>query len=94
MAKKKTIQNKTNSWSQPKWVYDMKVWGIGSLVVIVALLVAIFHKNDASGFCLSERDTYYYNKALAQVQEVDSIWNSISTNATPKQLQQLIYKIY
>ena len=93
MAKKKTIKNKTNSWSQPKWVYDMKVWGIGSLVVVVALLVAIFHKNDASEFCLSERDTYYYNKALAQVQEVDSIWNAISSNATSKQLQQLITKI-
>ena len=93
MAKKKTIKKKTNSWSMPEWVYDVKVWGIASLVVIVALVVAIFQKNNASEFCLSERDTYYYNKALAQVQEVDSIWNAISSNATSKQLQQLITKI-
>ncbi len=93
MAKKKTIKKKTNSLSMPEWVYDVKVWGIASLVVIVALVVAIFQKNNASEFCLSERDTYYYNKALAQVLEVDSIWNAISSNATSKQLQQLITKI-
>ena len=93
MAKKKIIKKKTNSYSMPKWVYDMKLWGIGSLVIIVALVVTIFQKNDVSEFCLSERDIYYYNKALAQVQEVDSIWNAISSNATQKQLQQLITKI-
>ena len=93
MAKKKTIKKKTNSWSMPEWVYDVKVWGIASLVVIVALVVTVFQKNNASEFCLSERDTYYYNKSLAQVQEVDSIWNAISSNATSKQLQQLITKI-
>ena len=93
MAKKKTIKKKTNSLSMPEWVYDVKVWGIASLVVIVALVVAIFQKNNASEFCLSEKDTYYYNKALAQVLEVDSIWNAISSNATSKQLQQLITKI-
>ena len=77
----------------PTWVYDVKVWGICFLVAIVALLVAIFQKDDASKFQLSERDAYYYNNALLQMQEVDSIWNAISTNASLKQLQQLIYKI-
>ena len=93
MAKKRTTKKKKSTYSMPIWVYDVKVWGICSLVVIVAVLIVIFQKNNSSEFDLSERDTYYYNKALAQVQEVDSIWNSISTNATPKQLQQLIYKI-
>ena len=93
MAKKRTTKKKKSTYSMPTGVYDVKVWGICSLVVIVAVLIVIFQKNNSSEFDLSERDTYYYNKALAQVQEVDSIWNSISTNATPKQLQQLIYKI-
>ena len=94
MAKKRTTKKNTkaNAWGMPTWVYNAKIWGIGSFVVIVALLFANYH-NDDSEFNLSERDTYYYKKALAQVQEVDSIWNVISLNATPKQLQQLISKI-
>ena len=93
MAKKRTTKKKTSTYSIPAWFSDVKVWGICSLVAIVALLIALFQKNDASEFHLSERDTYYYNKALLQVQEIDSIWNTISTNASPKQLQQLISKI-
>ena len=93
MAKKRTTKKKANSWSMLKWAYDVKVWGIAFLLIVVALLVTIFQKNDTSGFYLSERDIYYYNKALAQVQEVDSIWNVISSKATPKQLQQLMSKI-
>ena len=93
MAKKRTTKKKSSAYSMPAWVYDVKVWGIGALVVIVALLVPFFQKNDASDFQLSERDAYYFNKALTQVQEVDSIWNVVSSNATPKQLQQLITKI-
>ena len=58
MAKKRTTKKKSSAYSMPAWVYDVKVWGIGALVVIVALLVPFFQKNDAS-FYLSERDTYY-----------------------------------
>ena len=93
MAKKRTTKKKKSTYSMPTWVYDVKVWGICSLVVIVAVLIAVFQKNDTSGFRLSERDAYYYNKTLLQVKEVDSIWNSISSNASPKQLQQLMRKI-
>ena len=93
MAKKITTKKKSSTYRMPAWVYNVKVWGICSLVAIVALLVAVFQKDDVSGFQLSERDAYYYNKALVQVKEVDSIWNAISTNPSPKQLQQLMYKI-
>ena len=93
MAKKRTTKKKASSQRMPAWVYNMKMWSICAVGVMAALLIAIFWKDDASDFSLSERDTYYYNKALLQVQEVDSMWNAISPNATPKQLQQLISKI-
>ena len=59
MAKKRTTKKNTkaNAWGMPTWVYNAKIWGIGSFVVIVALLFANYH-NDDSEFNLSERDTY------------------------------------
>ena len=42
---------------------------------------------------MSEREAYRYNKALAQVTEVDSIWESIAGKVMPEQFSQLITKI-
>ena len=70
--------------------------GIIGGIAIVCILVAIFTMCNGTSNTkieLSEREAYRYNKALAQVTEVDSIWESIAGKVMPEQLSQLITKI-
>ena len=70
--------------------------GIIGGIVIVCILVAIFavcNRTSDTKIELSEREAYRYNKALAQVIEVDSIVKSISGKVTPEKLNRLITKI-
>lgn len=70
--------------------------GIIGGIAIVCILVAIFTMYNGTSNTkieLSEREAYRYNKALAQVTEVDSIWESIAGKVMPEQLSQLITKI-
>lgn len=70
---------------------------IGSIAV-VCLLVAIFSlckegTDLGEKVELSEREAYRYNKALAQVKEVDSLWSVCSQDVSPEQIRQLFNKI-
>ena len=70
--------------------------GIIGGIAIVCILVAIFTMYNGTSNTkieLSEREAYRYNKALAQVIEVDSIVKSISGKVTPEKLNRLITKI-
>lgn len=72
--------------------------GIIGGLVIVCLIIATITMCKGCGSSdkkinFSEREAYRYNNALEQVAEVDLILESISNQATPEQLRQLLSKI-
>lgn len=68
---------------------------IGS-IALACILISTFtmcKKGSSSNINFSEREAYRYNKAFAQVAEIDSIWNTNTNNITSEQLRQLVSRI-
>ena len=77
---------------------NRNIKGIIGGLVIVCLIIATITMCKGCGSSdkkvnFSEREAYRYNNALEQVAEVDLILESISNQATPEQLRQLLSKI-
>lgn len=92
MAKKKVTKKNRTIVNSIEWKSLGKL-GIAIAIILTLIALIFFETNDEKEFLLSERDAYYFEKASKEVNEVDSIWCSISSNPTPRQMQQLISKI-
>lgn len=94
VTRKTTKKKKGYSLNDFAWrKYKGAVSVIG--ILLLGFIALRYGCKDAEEqkIALSERDAYYYNRALREVKEVDSIWNSISSHATPEQIQKMMSKI-